>query len=172
LSEPQLSYPAIGATGDDAFPHGVPAGFRATTRSARIGDGDARWEFARREVMAWGVKTRSGFRVRANGAMRAGDDATLLLGWGRLSVREPVRVVYLVDEPRRCGFAYGTLPGHPLRGEELFLLERRDDDSVWLVIRAFSRPARPLWWVLSPALRLLQVVFTRRYLRALAVPID
>ena len=28
-------------------------------------------------------------------------------------VRAPCRVVYVVDEPDRRGFAYGTLPGHP-----------------------------------------------------------
>jgi uncharacterized protein (UPF0548 family) len=30
----------------------------------------------------------------------------------------PCRVVYVVDEPRRAGFAYGTLPGHPEIGGE------------------------------------------------------
>lgn len=100
--------------------------------------------------------------------VRAGDSALLRIGWGWLSVSEPVRVVYLVDEPTRRGFAYGTLPGHPLKGEELFVVEHRDDDSVWLTIRAFSKPSNGLWWLLSPALRALQRMFLARYLRALA----
>ena len=59
----------------------------------------------------------------------------------------PARVVYVVDEPLRKGFAYGTLPGHPESGEEAFIVEYRDDDSVWLTIRAFSRPSSWLFWV-------------------------
>ncbi|MCI0357324.1 MAG: DUF1990 domain-containing protein [Planctomycetaceae bacterium] len=53
----------------------------------------------------------------------------------------PARVVYRVDEPRRYGFAYGTLPDHPERGEERFLAEwDMADDSVWYDLLAVSRP--------------------------------
>jgi len=53
----------------------------------------------------------------------------------------PARVVYRVDEPRRFGFAYGTLPDHPERGEERFLVEwSQADDSVWYDLLAVSRP--------------------------------
>jgi uncharacterized protein (UPF0548 family) len=34
-----------------------------------------------------------------------------------IGFKAPVRVVYVVDEPTRRGFAYGTLPGHPESGE-------------------------------------------------------
>jgi uncharacterized protein (UPF0548 family) len=104
--------------------------------------------------------------------LRPGDTAVLLLGWRALSFRVPIRVVFVIDEPRRRGFAYGTLPGHPERGEEAFVVEYRDDDSVWLVIRAFSRPAGTFWWIVSPALRLMQAVFTARYERALTGPLS
>jgi uncharacterized protein (UPF0548 family) len=103
--------------------------------------------------------------------VRPGDTAVLLLGWRALSFREPVRVVAVIDEPNRRGFAYGTLPGHPLSGEELFLVERRDDDSVWLTIRSLSRPASGVWWALLPALRLVQAIFLSRYEHALTRPL-
>jgi len=103
--------------------------------------------------------------------VRAGDSAVLLLGWRALSIREPVRVVTVIDEPTRKGFAYGTLPGHPLSGEESFVVERRDDDSVWLTIRSISRPGGPGWWLLLPAIRLVQRGFLSRYLRALSQPL-
>lgn len=83
----------------------------------------------------------------------------------------PARVVYVIDEPLRKGFAYGTLPGHPERGEEAFIVDYRDDDSVWLTIRAFSRPANWVFWVGYPIVRLMQEVYTGRYERALARPI-
>jgi uncharacterized protein (UPF0548 family) len=98
--------------------------------------------------------------------LKPGDSAVLTLPLFRI----PVRVVYIVDEPTRKGFAYGTLPGHPEDGEESWIIEHRDDDSVWITVRAFSRPANKLWWVVYPALRIVQELFTRRYLTALAAP--
>lgn len=92
---------------------------------------------------------------------------TVRLGIGPAAVNAPCVVVYVVDQARRRGFAYGTLDGHPEQGEELFLVEHHDDDSVRLTIRAFSRPA--LWWsrAIGPAGRAVQRLVTARYLRAL-----
>ena len=55
----------------------------------------------------------------------------------------PCRIVYVVEEDEeieRCGFAFGTLPGHSEEGEERFTVERRDDDSVWYELLSFARP--------------------------------
>jgi uncharacterized protein (UPF0548 family) len=103
--------------------------------------------------------------------LKPGDTAILAIPFGRFRVKVPARVVYVVDEPDRKGFAYGTLAGHPENGEEAFLVERRADDSVWLTIRAFSRPANRWWWIVYPVLRITQEVFTRRYERALTGPL-
>jgi uncharacterized protein (UPF0548 family) len=48
------------------------------------------------------------------------------------------------------------------------MIERRDDNSVWMTVRSFSRPSSTKWMLLSPALRILQHVVVGRYLRALA----
>jgi uncharacterized protein (UPF0548 family) len=51
------------------------------------------------------------------------------------------RVVYLINDERRFGFAYGTLPDHVECGEERFTIEwNKQDDSVWYDILAFSKP--------------------------------
>jgi uncharacterized protein (UPF0548 family) len=103
--------------------------------------------------------------------LRPGDTANLLIPFGPLRVGAPVRVVYVIDEPDRKGFAYGTLPGHPESGEEAWVLTRSDDGSIWLSIRAFSRPSAAYWWFVYPVLRIAQAVYTRRYERALAGPL-
>lgn len=103
--------------------------------------------------------------------VRAGDSAVLQLGRGPFTISEPVRVVQVIDEPTRRGFVYGTLPGHPLCGEESFVVERHGDDSVWLTIRSISRPAGGAWWLLLPVLRLAQAWFLSRYEHALAQPL-
>jgi uncharacterized protein (UPF0548 family) len=78
------------------------------------------------------------------------------------------RVVYVISEARRFGFAYGTLPDHVECGEERFLIEWLPDDSVWYDILAFSRPRHPLVRLSSPLARLLQKRFARESLRKLA----
>ena len=71
------------------------------------------------------------------------------------------RVVYTIDEDRRFGFAYGTLPDHVETGEERFLVEWLPDDSVSYDILAFSRPRHPLVRLSSPLARRLQHQFAR-----------
>lgn len=71
------------------------------------------------------------------------------------------RIVYTIDEQRRFGFAYGTLPDHVERGEERFLIEWLPDDSVWYDIFAFSRPKHPLVRLSAPLARMLQKQFAR-----------
>ena len=138
-------------------------GFRLLEREAVIGSGDAHWSAASSALLNWAIKTRSGFRV--TGVVEAGTDATILACG---LIREPVRVIYVIDEPDRCGYAYGTLPGHPLRGEELFIIERDDAGVITMRIRSFSRPATAFWWAMYPVLRVIQLIVVRRYLRALA----
>jgi uncharacterized protein (UPF0548 family) len=100
-----------------------------------------------------------------------GDSVVLGIPFGPIHVKAPARVVYVVDELNRKGFAYGTLPGHPESGEESFIVEQTDDGSVWLEISAFSRPAHFGWWLVYPVLRLSQEFYTRRYFESLSGPI-
>lgn len=101
-----------------------------------------------------------------------GDTAVLEIPVGPFHVSAPCRVIYIIDEPKRKGFAYGTLSGHPASGEESFIVSQTDDGSVWLTIRSFSRPATGTGKALSPAFRIAQRIFTRRYFRALSGPLD
>jgi uncharacterized protein (UPF0548 family) len=141
----------------------TPAGYRRSEVSAVVGHGDDVWLGAISDVMAWRVKTRSGFRVRPDAPATVGARPTITI----LGVREPVEVVEVVALPDRVGFAYRTLPGHPITGEEAFIVSR-NMDAVVLTIRSLSAPAPGLpWRALWPALRVAQAVARRRYLRAL-----
>ena len=101
-----------------------------------------------------------------------GDSVQLTIRFLLIAVKAAARVVYVIDEPKRKGFAYGTLDGHPERGEEAFVVDQTDDGSVWLTISAFSRPSAWYWWAAYVPLRIAQEVYTRRYLRVLAGPTD
>ncbi|MEK6311265.1 MULTISPECIES: DUF1990 family protein [Curtobacterium] len=99
--------------------------------------------------------------------LTAGTTATLTMHAFGQTVHAPVRVVSIIDETDRKGFAYGTLDGHPLSGEESFVVERTPDGSVWLQLRQFSQPASRKWRLVEPLLRRQQRVMAEKYLAAL-----
>lgn len=141
--------------------------FREFEASAFLGSDDALWTRACEDVLHWRVKTRSGFSVEPADRVVTGARPTIVVAIGGLRIREPVEVVDVVLLPDRVGFAYRTLPGHPVDGEEAFILSR-ECGQITLTLRSLTRPARsPGWWLLYPALRVAQVVVRRRYLRSL-----
>lgn len=161
LRAAQFTYPEVGASAGTP-----PPGYRHLTRT-RLLDGPA-LATATHRLMTWQVHERSGLRVAAS-SPRAEPGAVVLmrLGVGPLALRIPCRVVYVVDEPDRKGFAYGSLPGHPESGEELFLLHRDDRGRVGFTVTAFSRPATALARAGGVLTRRFQDLMTTRYLRVL-----
>jgi len=65
------------------------------------------------------------------------------------------------------GFSYRTRPGHPVSGEEAFIVHR-DGGNVFFTVRSLTAPATEQpWRALYPLLRVAQIVARRRYLRTL-----
>jgi len=160
LAELPLTYSHVGATAS-----ALPAGYHHVQKSAAIGHGRQRFEDAAAAGMRWGMLRGAGIKVDATTEIAAvGSEVIVHLG----PVQAPCRVVYVVDEPDRRGFAYGTLPGHAESGEELFLV-RYDPatEDVFADVTAFSRHAT--WWsrLGSPVTSLVQRIVTTRYLKAL-----
>jgi uncharacterized protein (UPF0548 family) len=155
-----LTYAEVGAT---AGP--LPAGYHHVQKSAVIGHGRRRFEGAAEAGMRWGMLRGAGLKVEATTEVAAvGSEVIVRMG----PVRAPCRVVYVVDEPNRRGFAYGTLPGHAESGEELFVVRYEPaTDEVYADVTAFSRHAT--WWsrLASPVTSLAQRVITKRYLTAI-----
>jgi uncharacterized protein (UPF0548 family) len=79
----------------------------------------------------------------------------------------PCGIVYVVDEPGRFSFGYGTLPGHPEQGEESFVIKAAAAGQVRFDVNAFSRPAEALTRIGSPVARVIQRRVTNGYLVAL-----
>lgn len=163
LRNADFTYSEVGATRGDT----LPSDYGSLRGSLEIGVGTERFEQAAQVLLGWNMHRRAGLRVRtSNQSVVKGAVAVLRLGVGRLGVDAPVRVVYLVDEPSRKGFAYGTLPGHPESGEEAFVVELHEGGAVTFMITAFSRPSTLLARVGGPISRAIQSWVTNRYLRA------
>ncbi|TDW92599.1 DUF1990 family protein [Kribbella sp. VKM Ac-2566] len=163
-----LTYAAVGATcvADPVWTV-VPRGYRCVERTTRIGQGLECWDVATAAMGQWTIKTRSGFSVQPAVDVREEQDYTLLAALGPYTLREPVRVVAVVARPDRHGFAYGTRHGHPVSGEEAFVVHRSPEGVVWLTIRSMTRPGRGLWRLAFPAVLVAQRWYRRRYQRAM-----
>ncbi|WP_323379845.1 DUF1990 family protein, partial [Streptomyces alkaliphilus] len=141
-----------------------PVGFHRLRVGVPVGHGPGTFAAAGRAVLAWRTHRGAGLAVETSAPeAAAGVRATVRIG----PLRAPCLVVWTVHEARRVGFAYGTLPGHPECGEEAFVVERADDDSVHLTVLALSRPAAPWARLAGPVGRLAQRLMARRYGRAL-----
>jgi uncharacterized protein (UPF0548 family) len=79
-----------------------------------------------------------------------------------------LRVIYVIEEPRRVGFALGTVSDSVVSGEESFLIDWRDNDEVWFTVRAFDRPVAPLYRVLPPLTKRRRRELFQGYLRAIS----
>jgi uncharacterized protein (UPF0548 family) len=166
LQSAPLTYPEVGGTRGH-----LPAGYDHLRRRVRLGHGDAVFADAAAEVRGWNLHRRTGLLVAAS-TPHAEADTVVVVGL-KLTVvwvLVPCRVVWSVEQSDRAGFAYGTLPGHHERGEEAFVVERDEQDAVWLTITAFSRPASWIARLLAPVARRQQQRVTDAYLRALQPP--
>ncbi len=166
LPRPALTYAPHGGS-LDLDPARVPAGFRIFRHEAVIGAGRERWAAAAAAVLEWGMQRGAGIRVSTPRVV-VGDDVTITIPFlGVVLIRARTRVLAVVDETDRRGFVYGTLPGHPERGEEAFLVTIDDEGTVRASVQGFSRPSSGFWMLTAPALRIVQAIYTRRYVSAL-----
>ena len=164
-----LSYSEVGATCvvDPTWPF-RPPGYRSHEQTTASGTGNGagkprlrlyRSGPSRPEVDSPSSPPRV-VRVRE---VRQGQNYTLVASLGPFRLREPVQVVSVVEGPDRCGFAYGTRPGHPVTGEEAFIVHRRSGrqrvahvavlDATWdwpLAVRLSRRIGGPA--LVSPSL--------------------
>jgi uncharacterized protein (UPF0548 family) len=156
-----LTYAEVGATQDDP----LPAGYRHLRYRSRLGRGG--FDVAAEAVLTFAMH-RAGEQVAASAPRAApGVAVTTRIGLGPLRLIAPCRVVWAEDGPDRAGFGYGTLAGHPARGEESFVVTREAGDEVWFTVTAFSVPARWYMAAAGPIAPLIQAYYARHRARAL-----
>ncbi len=163
-NDESVTYAEIGATRAAS----LPAGYHHDRASLHIGDGDAAWDRAREAIRLWAAHAEAGITITpAHASLTEGTTVIVSRNFGPLVIAAPCRVVYGTDEPTKFGFAYGTLPGHPDKGEEAFHVVRHQNGSLTAEIVAFSRPNDLPTRLASPLARQIQTAATRRYLNSI-----
>ena len=148
----------------------LPKGYDYLQAQRNVGLGQHLFEECGNTILNWGIQKGAGFRLENNEPVKNNAQNRLGLHWGPFKTWAACQVVYVVDEPNRKGFAYGTLPGHPERGEESFIVSIDAVGTVTFEITAFSKPARWFAKLGSPTLRFLQQHVTWKYLDAVHPP--
>ena len=162
-----FSYSEVGATRSTP-----PAGYRINHMRALLGKGEEVHARAVSALLSWRLLTVAGLEIfpsqppiepQTNVALLSRHFARL----GGLWSLDFCRVIYILEAQsehggaiRRTGFAYGTLPGHAVRGEEIFSIEWHvATNEVWYDIFSFSLPANVLIRLAGPFLRTAQKQF-------------
>lgn len=128
-----VTYDEIGLTRGST----LPTGYNHDKVSLLVGDGEDAWSRAREAIRLWTAHAHAGITITpADASITEGTTVVASRNFGPVVIAAPCRVVYETEEPTRFGFAYGTLPGHPEKGEEAFhvVLERmaRSKQRSWL----------------------------------------
>jgi len=159
-----LTYTEVGAS----FDAELPAGYHHVSEGTDLGVRDDVWERAKAGIRAWAAHRGAGMTVvPADAPIVEGTTVAVLTSLGPLHVLSACRIVRVIDEPDRYGFAYGTLPSHPEEGEEHFVATRAADGTVRFDVVAFSRPHDLLTKLGGPVPRRIQARATRQYLQGL-----
>ena len=162
--ETDFTYSSVGETKNDA----QPPTYTIDHNHIVIGNGESEFVKAKQAIRDWKMFDMPWVEICWPDTPVEEDQtvAILIRHFGFYSLNA-ARIVYTIDKWDWFGFAYGTLPGHPFVGEESFAVELADDDDVWFVIRAFSKPATLLTRLGAPVARVVQTVMTNRFVNAL-----
>jgi uncharacterized protein (UPF0548 family) len=121
----------------------VPKGYVRDHLRSEIGRGAAAFETARQAFLDWREFDLGWVRVANPDAKIEPEQIVAVeahsLGLWSLNFS---RILYVIDEPNRFGFGYGTTPLHVERGEERFLIEFYPvSGAVFYDLLAVSQPA-------------------------------
>ena len=178
----RFTYEERGAT-DRPFPEslegGWPAGYTVMVESREIATEDPSAAFIAltEGILAWELHRRAGLTMESD-AVHADPGVRVVSGFGAgpARIKAPCRVIWSrapqldgagrAVPGQRGGFGYGTLPGHPVRGEEGFYAELTADNRLLFICSAYSVPASLVYRLAAPVTRLTQRYVLSRYVKA------
>lgn len=137
-------------------------GYDNDALSGVIGYGEAAFAEAKTMLIQWQMFPAKWTKIFSESDdVQVGTNVILYAKFLGVWWKNTSRVVYIIDEPNRFGFAYGTLTKHLEKGEELFLLEINDKNELIYTIKAFSTPYHWIAKLCYPIMRYLQGKFRK-----------
>ncbi len=164
VSGSNYSYRHVGAT----LNRGAP-GYTADHNRILIGKGQEDSENAKRAIRDWKMFDLPWLRLCwTNTPIEVGQTVAIVVNHFGFWSMSATRIVYVIDEPNRFGFAYGTLFEHVESGEERFSVEvDPKSGEVWYDLFAFSKPNHLFARLGYPISRRLQKRFARDSMAAM-----
>jgi uncharacterized protein (UPF0548 family) len=158
----EFSYPEVGQSMASTFPRS----YNNFQKTRRIGSAENFTEFVK-EARGWSAQKKSGLKTYpTDSTVGSGSTTLLLLNLGPIQMIAPCRVIHVIEANNLFGFSYGTLPGHPERGEQSIIIERKSEGS-FMSIRAFSKPGSLATRISGPIAKKIQSAYNDRYMEAL-----
>ena len=159
-----FSYRELGATRDTP-----PAGYNVDHNRIVLGHGPETFRRAMTAIDEWRMFDMPWLHLLPEKPpIKEGETVAVIvrhLGFWSVNIS---RIVYLIQEDSRYGFAYGTTECHSEQGEERFMVEYdAQTEEVWYDLLAFSKPRAPLARLGYPFSRHLQKRFARSSLAAM-----
>ena len=156
-----LTYEPVRASLTDVTPAGLHRHrWETTLRAANA------FDRAADAIRTWSMHRGAGLVVSADGPIAVGTNVAMNAPLPLGSVDVSCRIVAVIDEPDRYGFAYGTLPVHPERGEEAFVVVR-EDGGARVEVDAVSSAANAVGRLVPFVTDWLQDRAVRNYLSAI-----
>ena len=166
-----LNYVGIGSTEHSQ----LPVGAQSVVTRAVVGEGMAAYRRVAEGILGWQLQKGAGLRVRTESdAVVPGARVVSGFGVGPFRINAPCEVVWVRhpvqgDGPQSAGFGYGTLPGHPVRGEEAFEVSIDGQGRVLVHITAFGVPSNWFYAAGGALAKLVRDHITSRYIRSAQV---
>jgi uncharacterized protein (UPF0548 family) len=137
-----FSYQFVAATCENS----PPVGYNVDHNRQLLGHGREHFEKAKNAIRGWKMFQVPGLTLfHPDTPIEPGRNVALLAHHLGIWSLNSCRIVYVIDEQDRFGFAYGTLTEHVEIGEERFTVEfHPGTEEVWYDIYAFSRPGHIL----------------------------
>lgn len=163
-----FSYKEIGASKAT-----FPKGYNHDRIEVLLGEGPEVWLAGKSAIESWAMFPKGWTRLFPEKVpIQPGEVVVVVFRMLGLWWLNSCRIVYVIDEPNRFGFAYGTLDQHVEKGEEIFEVYREKDGKVWYRLSAFSKPSRWYVWLGYPLARLAQARFRRESGREMVIEVE
>ena len=161
-----FSYREVGASRQQK----PPAGYPINHYKGRLGTGREVFDKAVAAMRSWEMYRLGWTKLYwPDTPIKEGEVVAILARHFGLWSLNACRIIYTLEEegnPRRFGFAFGTLPGHVEEGEERFTVEL-EDETVWYKLFAFARPKALIAKIAYPLVSSIQSRFAANSFEAM-----